>query len=843
MSSAASQQLKTQEERGSPLRATGIQQRESCLSEDPHNSSSSKSLSPPKLKAISHHASLLLNELKCLVPAGNAQQQALQQQALHQAALHQQTLKHHNDLHNITTHAQLQQLGNINVSQHSVSLPSCLPPQPLATVHSRIAKMELLEADSLSACSAHYQDAVDSCARFADDDDVKNEGSVERHMPAERVQSDDHKSLMPKYVGVIGSHSKLDAVKSFNSTPVDESFHSAECSSSILDDQVQAQRLEQIKDIGLLKDGVDGFKNLSKVGDSRPKSKGSESGADGEVDIQVTAALPAKEENIKGLKAGLIHVAHKMPRNAHAHFVLGLMYQRLEQPAQAASAFQKADEILKKAEEELGQNRAQLLAAVQCHYTMSMLQAKVIGKVCLGTNLQSSEIESWVKDLKFAVQTDPCHALVWNTLGLVLFQTGQTQSAISIFRSLLCALPNCLDALANLGVAYLHSGHVADAARCLQLLLEKDGAHPGALLNYGNLLLRQYSSSFAGAGAGGSNEPEKEAITTAKKFLTAALQLNPKAGHLWASLAAAYSMLSDFRSSTKCLEQASKLEPTRLSTRYAVAMQRVHEAQFSFAAPEQLSWAANEMVSILRVADSTTLQPQIAWVGLARVNRMQHELISAFEGDEVILRETKARAFHTLQQAVEENPHDPMQWQQLGLYTLCTLQFRLAQGFFKMAIAQRQTCGATWSNLGISLQLSEELSLAEEVYQKALSLVPRDKAHSILSNLGNLHRQQGRFTDAHADFEKALEICPNYAPACNNLGLLLVVEGKLDEAIKMFDCALLSDALLDAAKSNKMKAQALARLRERKALSYLGGDGIPFPSECSVYGCAQTCNS
>ena len=33
-----------------------------------------------------------------------------------------------------------------------------------------------------------------------------------------------------------------------------------------------------------------------------------------------------------GFPQGLLHVAKKMPKNAHAHFILGLMYQRLSQP-------------------------------------------------------------------------------------------------------------------------------------------------------------------------------------------------------------------------------------------------------------------------------------------------------------------------------------------------------------------------------------------------------------------------------------------------------------------------------------------------------------------------------
>lgn len=702
-----------------------------------------------------------------------------------------------------------------------------------------------MEVDRLSSYAGQHQEVIDSSTRTGTDGEGRAYGSGGGHTIACSVQGDDHKSqphselLMPRDGSSADLNSEPPAKESKHSALTDRAPHNAECSRLTLEEQ--AQRLKQAKGHSFLKDGPDGCKKSVKSGKVRPKLKGIESGVDGEMDLQFSGALATREENIKGLKAGLIHVAHKMPKNAHAHFVLGLMYQRLGQPAKAASAFQKAGEILKKAEEELGQNRGQLLAAVRCHYAVSMLQASIVGKVCLGSELQSSEIESWMNNLKVAVQTDPGHLLVWNTLGLVLLQTGQIQSAIPIFRSLLYMVPDCLDALANLGVAYLHSGHLADASRCLQLLLEKDTSHPGALLNYGTLLLCQYGSTFAGAGAGdGAYESQNVAAITAQQCLTAALKVDPKAGHLWANLAAAYTVLCDFCSARKCLEQASKLEPNRLSTRYAIAMHRVHDSQLSHDASEQLSWAANEMASILRESYSLTIQPVIAWAGLAMVNRAQHETVAAFEGDEVECRESKARAFHTLQQAIEENPNDAMQWHQLGLYTLCTLQFRLAQSYLKTAIAHRQSCGAAWSNLGIALQLSDDPSLAEEVYQKALSLVSQEQAHSIFSNLGNLYRQQKRFTDAHEAFKKALELCPNYAPACNNLGLLLIAEGKLDEAIRMFDRALLSDSLLDAAKSNKMKAEALAQIREHKHSFHLSSNGKLAASESSLDGCTHS---
>lgn len=99
------------------------------------------------------------------------------------------------------------------------------------------------------------------------------------------------------------------------------------------------------------------------------------------------------------------------------------------------------------------------------------------------------------------------------------------------------------------------------------------------------------------------------------------------------------------------------------------------------------------------------------------------------------------------------------------------------------------------------------------MYKQALALAPQEQAHSVLSNLGNLYRQQRKFSEAHEVFKKALDLCPDYAPACNNLGLLLVAEGKWDDAIATFDRALRADPYLDAAKSNRMKAVALSQMR------------------------------
>ena len=111
--------------------------------------------------------------------------------------------------------------------------------------------------------------------------------------------------------------------------------------------------------------------------------------------------------------------------------------------------------------------------------------------------------------------------------------------------------------------------------------------------------------------------------------------------------------------------------------------------------------------------------------------------------------------------------------------------------------------------LGIALQLSDDPSSAEKVYTRALSLATAQQAHVILSNLGNLYRQQKRLQLAKEIFTKSLDLCPGYAPSHNNFGLVFVALGQWEEARSCFEKALHSDPFLDAAKSNLMKAETV----------------------------------
>jgi len=77
---------------------------------------------------------------------------------------------------------------------------------------------------------------------------------------------------------------------------------------------------------------------------------------------------------------------------------------------------------------------------------------------------------------------------------------------------------------------------------------------------------------------------------------------------------------------------------------------------------------------------------------------------------------------------------------------------------------------APYIDIAIAYQRIGKPSLAEEHLQTALTLVP---GHPVACNeYGLLYRKTGRFAEARAIYEKAIERFPDYYPAHKNLGIL-----------------------------------------------------------------------
>lgn len=87
-----------------------------------------------------------------------------------------------------------------------------------------------------------------------------------------------------------------------------------------------------------------------------------------------------------------------------------------------------------------------------------------------------------------------------------------------------------------------------------------------------------------------------------------------------------------------------------MSARYAIAVHRIKDAERYQDSTEQLSWAANEMYSILKEGDPAIIDLTTAWAGLAMAHRAQQEISAAYETGSKDLAETEERALYVLKQ-------------------------------------------------------------------------------------------------------------------------------------------------------------------------------------------------
>jgi len=99
-------------------------------------------------------------------------------------------------------------------------------------------------------------------------------------------------------------------------------------------------------------------------------------------------------------------------------------------------------------------------------------------------------------------------------------------------------------------------------------------------------------------------------------------------------------------------------------------------------------------------------------------------------------------------------------------------------------LAKNSNCWVGHYNLGSILLQKGWVDPATVEFQKALEINPNYADPHF--NLGVVFAQKGQLDAAMVEFQKALEINPNYAEAHYNLGIALSQKGQMDEAVAQF---------------------------------------------------------
>jgi len=106
---------------------------------------------------------------------------------------------------------------------------------------------------------------------------------------------------------------------------------------------------------------------------------------------------------------------------------------------------------------------------------------------------------------------------------------------------------------------------------------------------------------------------------------------------------------------------------------------------------------------------------------------------------------------------------------------------------YREALALDPECASAHLNMAVTYVQGGKLAEAEAHYRKALPGRPTAETHN---GLGYVLGRQGRGDEAIAEYRKAIEIDPKYAPAYNNLAEALVRAGELAEAEQAYQGSL-----------------------------------------------------
>ncbi len=129
-----------------------------------------------------------------------------------------------------------------------------------------------------------------------------------------------------------------------------------------------------------------------------------------------------------------------------------------------------------------------------------------------------------------------------------------------------------------------------------------------------------------------------------------------------------------------------------------------------------------------------------------------------------------------------------------------------AQAAYDKALAIDPNCTSAHFNMAVTAAQAGDYPKAERHYR--LALPGRDTAETH-NGLGYVLARQGRTQDAIAEYRRAIDIDPKFAPACNNLAQELTRQGKLDEAAEYYRLSL-------AARPNPAVYNALIKLLQQQ---------------------------
>lgn len=467
--------------------------------------------------------------------------------------------------------------------------------------------------------------------------------------------------------------------------------------------------------------------------------------------LEDTTPHPWNEVNEKQLRSALIGACKRMPRNAEAHFHLGLMYMRKCDGEEALRSFHHCKRIyndrLEQYESQGGKAPPQLLSSVARLRAHMAQAAHMAAWSKYDTDERTHVLSRLQRDLVSATSLDYTQPDVWNALGLLHLTEKGHEGARDVFRTIRSVFPEYLDVVNNLGLAELALGNTETAVSCFQKVIINDRGHAEALSNYGVVLLRNgfydaalcaFESAVDGSIPNGRGLPfawgglaiARAALGLLNKAVEAAEEAERMADQYNKARFAMLSTSLRARFVTEQLRQGYDL-PRQKTGGQGIIHSVKHESFGTELNPEIAPAASSSSTtnddprttidgSVLRLrALAREIKSSAASSALGTVLRLRHEHSWEDSGN----RNFGAEAAERLVEALENDQSDTSAWVQLSLLQLGTGEYLSARDFAMQGIVRNDDIEAAWNALAVATQLTGDTAEAEGAYDKAISLV------------------------------------------------------------------------------------------------------------------------
>lgn len=463
---------------------------------------------------------------------------------------------------------------------------------------------------------------------------------------------------------------------------------------------------------------------------------------------------PWNELNEKQLRSALIGACKRMPRNAEAHFHLGLMYMRLCDGEEALRAFQHCLQIYSERMEPYSSNPE--AAPPQLKSRMATLRAHTAQAAHLAAAAKFSReersllLERLQKDLVTATNLDNTQPQIWNALALLHLNEDGYEGAREVLRSIRGSFPEYLDALNNLGLAELALGNAEAAITCFQKVIVLDRGHAEALSNYGLVLLRHSvyeAAARAFEGAVKGTHKDSRGLSFA-----------------WGGLAIANAAMGKYIEAENAARDAERAADTSHKQKFALLLTSIRARRVTeelrkgtasdhvpgvqhrrvyAASPSAAGLAPNDNLDDPRLAmDSAVLKlralsreigTSYSSTSLGAALRIRHD----FSWEETGNRNFGAEAAERLVEALEKDNNDAAAWVQLALLQLGTGRYTSSRDFSVQAVSRNENLESAWNTLAVSSQLNDNTEDAQKAYNRGLESIEQNYSSSAGKNLSD----------------------------------------------------------------------------------------------------------